>query len=177
MSIGPLQVLVIGFEGNQFTGKILPELQAVRQKGIIRLLDLVFVAKDETGKVEAVEVSDITGDETLRLGAVLGGLLGRKAGGSAHANGGAVLKSLKAVGKTGVSISDEEIQEIGDLVPDNSSALIALIEHTWAANLHQALSDSGAMVLGQGLLELADLELINPTLAAALKGTGGTDTE
>ena len=177
MSIGPLQVLVIGFEGNQFSGTILTELQAVRQKGIIRLLDLVFVAKDEAGKVEAVEVSDITGDETLRLGAVLGGLLGVKTGGREDANGRAALKSLKAVGKTGVTISDEEIQEISDLVPDNSSALIALIEHTWATNLHKALSDSGGTVLGQGLLELSDLELINPTLAAALKGTEGTDPE
>ncbi len=175
MAIGPLQVIVIGFEGNQFTGEILPELQAVREKGIIRLLDLIFVAKDEMGNVEAIEVSDITGDEALRLGAVLGGLLGAEISEGEGANGKARLRSLKAVGEAGVALSSEEIQETANLIPDNSSALIALIEHTWAVNLQQAVSNSGGVVLGQGLLDPADLERVNPTLAAALKGEEGRE--
>ncbi|MFL5664953.1 MAG: hypothetical protein ACJ8BW_26935, partial [Ktedonobacteraceae bacterium] len=63
MTLGPLEYLVVGFEGNRFTGQILPELRAAREKGIIRVVDLFFLKKDEQGDTVAMELSDLSGEE------------------------------------------------------------------------------------------------------------------
>src|SRR5690348_17319748 len=59
MTLGPLEYLVVGFEGNRFTGKILAELRAAQEKGIIRVIDLAVIRKDEQGNVAALELSDL----------------------------------------------------------------------------------------------------------------------
>ena len=51
--MGPLEYVVIEFEGNHFTGEILPELHALRNQGVLRVVDLVFIQKDEAGNVMA----------------------------------------------------------------------------------------------------------------------------
>ena len=51
MTLGPLEYLVVGFEGNRFTGQILAELRAAQDKGIIRVIDLYAIKKDEQGNV------------------------------------------------------------------------------------------------------------------------------
>ena len=53
MTLGPLEYVVVGFEGNRFTGKILAELRAAKEKGIIRIIDLLLIMKDENGNITA----------------------------------------------------------------------------------------------------------------------------
>ncbi len=57
--IGPVEILVVGFPGNQFTGEVAPALAELVQSGLIRVIDLVFVAKDADGNVVGIELSDI----------------------------------------------------------------------------------------------------------------------
>ena len=64
MAFGPVQYFVIEFPGNQFKGDIIPALQDVISKGLIRIVDIVFVLKDEMGNVNAIEL-----DETKDMGA------------------------------------------------------------------------------------------------------------
>jgi len=79
---GPIQVFVIGFEKFNETGMILAELRRVRKRGVIRVVDLLFVQKDKRGNVSnAMHMTDLSEDERLRLGAVAGGLIGLQAGG------------------------------------------------------------------------------------------------
>lgn len=75
MTLGPLEYLVIGFEGNRFTGQILRELRAARENGIIRVVDLFLLRKDESGDVAALELSDLSSEEAEHLAPLAGELL------------------------------------------------------------------------------------------------------
>ena len=63
MTFGPMQVLVVGFDGTEFTGTIAAELRRLREHDIVRLVDLIAVRKDEAGDVTALETSDLTDAE------------------------------------------------------------------------------------------------------------------
>ena len=76
MAIGPIQLVALTFEDFHPTGDILPALQAAMKKGAIRLIDMQFVGKDEDGKLTSMEMSGISGEETIEFGAVIGGLIG-----------------------------------------------------------------------------------------------------
>src|SRR5579871_1964089 len=66
MTIGPLEFIVIGCKGHTFTREILPELSAIQENGLIRVVDLSFVRKDHTGTISVLEVHDLS-DEELTL--------------------------------------------------------------------------------------------------------------
>ena len=68
MTIGPVQLVVLGFEGNSVTGEILAELRRLRDHDVIRLIDLLFVSKDESGEVAVMEASDLTQEEAMEFG-------------------------------------------------------------------------------------------------------------
>lgn len=76
MTLGPLEYLVVGFEGNRFTGQILSELRAARDKGIIRVVDLLVIKKDDQGNITALELSDLSGEDAAALGPLAGDLMG-----------------------------------------------------------------------------------------------------
>ena len=58
MSIGPVEYIIIGFPGNQFKGEIVPELANLVQGGLIRIIDLVVISKNEAGDVLVIEVDE-----------------------------------------------------------------------------------------------------------------------
>ena len=76
MTLGPLEYLIVGFEGTRFTGRILAELRAARDKGIIRVVDLFAIKKDDQGNVTALELSDLSGEEAAELNPLAGDLMG-----------------------------------------------------------------------------------------------------
>jgi hypothetical protein len=67
MVLGPLEYLVVGFEKYRFTGQILAELRAAQEQGIIRVVDLCGIQKDEQGNVTVRELSDLSGEEATEL--------------------------------------------------------------------------------------------------------------
>ena len=87
--LGPVQVLVVGFEEGRFEGRILAELRRLRDHDIIRMIDLIFVAKDEQGDVAEVEHSDLSAAEAAEFGALAGALIGLGADGEEGAEAGA----------------------------------------------------------------------------------------
>src|SRR2546423_15583153 len=88
MEFGPVQMLVVGFEHGKFEGEILAELKRLREQDIIRLVDLLFVNKDDDGVITAVELSDLSQEESMEFGALAGALVGLGAGGEAAAEAG-----------------------------------------------------------------------------------------
>ena len=92
---GPILVFVIGFEKFEATGQIMTELRRVRKRGVIRLVDLLFVQKDQQGNVSSsMHMTDLSEAERERLGAVAGGLIGLRAGGLEGASEGIELGAL-----------------------------------------------------------------------------------
>jgi len=101
MTLGPLEYVLIGFEGNRFTGQILPELVAARDKGIIRVIDLLLILKDEQGNTAVMELSDLNSEETERLGPIAGDLL--------------------------EVLEQDDVEAVAGYLPNNSSAALLLI--------------------------------------------------
>ena len=76
MAIGPVQMLVLGFQDPNFTGEIIAELQRLKEQDIVRLIDAMAVQKDANGEITALQISDLSPEEAQEFGAVVGALIG-----------------------------------------------------------------------------------------------------
>ena len=140
MTLGPLEYILIGFEGNRFTGQILPELRAARDKGIIRVIDLLLILKDEQGNTAVMELSDLSSEELEQLGPIAGDLL--------------------------EVLEQDDVEAIASNIPNNSSAALLLIEQTWAVGLKKAIMNAGGIPLAGGLVAPAVVQMLEAELAA-----------
>lgn len=120
MALGPVDVYIIGFPGNKFTGRIAPAMMELVENGTIRIIDLCFVMKDADGVVTTLEAADI--DEA---GVAFVGIDIAQPGALGH----------------------EDAEEVSDDLPPNSSALLVAIENLWAAKLVDALQAADAVVI------------------------------
>jgi hypothetical protein len=140
MAIGPVEYVVLGFPGNQFTGAVAPALAELSQNGTIRILDLVFIAKDAEGEIVAVEAEEHAESEAfMGLEGEIGGLL-----------------------------SLEDIEHAAEELEPGSSAALLIWEDTWAAPLADALRDSGGVLIEGGRIphDLIEAALADATAAS-----------
>jgi uncharacterized membrane protein len=133
---GPVEVAVISFEGNRFKGEIAPALEEIVDRGIIRIVDLVFVTKDGAGRVRNFEVDDT---ETGAAGAM----------------------SPLAHEIAGL-LSEDDIREIGERLQPNSSAAMIVFEHAWLRRLKEAILNANGRLVAQ---ERIPLEVVERALA------------
>ena len=167
-TIGPLQLTVIGFDSSSVTSEIVEKLRAVRENGSIRVIDLLFVAKDEGGRITTMETTDLTKEEAMHFGAVIGGLIGLGAAGEAGAVAGA-LEGAFAVAERDLGLSSSDIKLLADDLPSGSSALIVLFEHIWALELKEAIINANGVLLAQGLISPEALMGVGEELAACVE--------
>ena len=140
MTLGPLEYVLIGFEGNRFTGQILPELRAARDRGIIRVIDLLFILKDQNGNTAVMELSDLSDEEAEQFGPIANDLL--------------------------EVLAQDDVEAVADQIPNNSSAGLMVIEHTWAVSLKEAIMNAGGIPLAGGLVAPAVVQMIEAELEA-----------
>jgi uncharacterized membrane protein len=126
MAVGPVSILTIQFSENNFRGEILAALYDLVKNGIVRVIDAVVVAKDQEGKVAAQEVNQLAP-------AVV-----------------AIFNPLDAE-VTGL-LSYGDIEEIGAMLENNSSAGVLALEHIWADKLAQAIINANGKVVTNQLL-------------------------
>lgn len=158
MPVGPVQVLVIGFDEPEFTGKIRAELDRLRESDIVRLIDAIVVRKDDDGNIERVQMSDITTEEAEELGAMAGALIGLGYGGDEESmEAGALLGA--AEGSDG-HLLDEDVWYLDDVIPNGSAAAIALLEHRWAIPLGEAVRAESGFHLADAWVHPEDLVTI-----------------
>lgn len=155
MEFGPVQMLVLEFDSDRLRGEILPELERLREKDIIRLVNLVLVEKDDAGEVRALETSDLAVDEAMEYGAVVGALIGFGAAGEAGATAGAAA-GAEAAPDSGL-VDSGDVWYVADVIPPGSVAAIALIEHRWAIPLRDAVARAGGMALADEWIHPGDL--------------------
>jgi uncharacterized membrane protein len=156
MEFGPVQMLVVGFENGKFSGEILAELRRLREHDIVRLVDLLFVAKDEGGEIEAIEHSDLADDEAEAFGALTGALVGMGAAGMEGAEAGAA-QGAAAVDERGSVMDPDNVWYVADAIPPGTSAGIALLEHRWAIPLRDAIERAGGDALVDTWIHPQDL--------------------
>lgn len=142
MTLGMLQLLAVQFPGNQFRGEIVPELEAIRDKGLARIVDLAFVYKDENGTAATVLFKDLSEEQRVQFGLSSPNLIDQEP----SAEEAAVLGE-------GFGITDEDVDEIANEVPANSSVLIILAEHLWSLPLKQAIINANGQMIGNWIIQ------------------------
>lgn len=157
MSIGPIQTVVIGFPTtDRFEGRIAEELGLLSDIGLIRIINAVFVTRQDDEAV-LLQVSDLDDEQREMLGAAVGAVVGLVAGGQEGAEAGAV---AGAMATEGTGVAGALAEDILDELPDGTAALVLVVEHRWLIPLRDAVRDAGGVVLARqtvGLEELAAL--------------------
>lgn len=121
---GPIDFIVVGFEGNNFNGSILKALDDAVSKEIINVIALAIVTKDKDGSVTKLGAAD-AGDDT-------------------------VVEFAEQHDADDGLVSQEDIDEVADLLENNTSAGLLVIEHLWAKPLKKALIDANGVLVADG---------------------------
>ena len=146
--IGPVQVVVVGFEHPTFSGDVLAEFTRLRSAGIVRLVDLLLVSRTEDGTIQTVDALD---GAPADLGGLAAALLGKSEDGD--------------VSNESRQSSNGSTWSLTDAIPAGGTAAVALIEHTWAAPLREAIRRTGGTPLDETWLAREDVELLQALIA------------
>jgi hypothetical protein len=144
VTLGPLEYVVIGFTGNNFDGSIAREIEKVVENKTIRLIDVVFVAKDADGETMILELDNKDDPRFAQFAALLADSM--------------------------ALLTPEDLVQIGESLPDNTSGLILLFEHRWAEDLKSALLAAGGFLVARETIPpevLAEVSAELDALAAA----------
>jgi hypothetical protein len=133
---GPIDYIIVGFEGNKFDGSILKTIGGAIDKGIVDLIALAIISKDAQGNISMIDIANL--------------------GDSYAVNFAAKYK------KKSDSITQEDINEMSDLLENNTSAGLLIIEQLWAKPLKKALLDAHGVLVAEGR--------IHPEAAEELEG-------
>jgi len=156
MSIGPVQLLVLGFEHPEFHGEIIAELERLKESDTVRVIDSLAVHKDAGGDIEVVHLSTLSKEEAIELGSKVGALVGLGIEGEEGMRAGAEAGAESAA--DGVSVfSDEDAWDVIEEIPNDSAAALILLEHHWAVPLRDAIADAGGFRIGDGFISPLDL--------------------
>ena len=133
--LGPIDYIVVGFEGNNFDGSVLQELEKASDSGVIRVVDLLFVMKDSEGSLAIAEVRDQP--EELK-------------------------QSLAKLGFNDDMplLTEDDLFKIAESLDNDTSAGVLVIEHLWAKGLKKALMDKGAKLLDEGRIHPEAIDAI-----------------
>ena len=141
--LGPLEAVIIEFEGNRFRGEITPILQEIVDQGIIRIIDLTFIKKDDSGKVEVFELSELDPEEAAVFGPAI--------------------KDFQEL------FSEEDVVAVGETIANNTSVALLLFEHAWATKLKEAiLGANGRLILDERIPPEVVSELIGEITASTI---------
>ena len=147
MTLGPLEYLMVAFEGNKFSGEVLAALHDAQDKGTIRVIDMILIKKDEQGNLSSFELSELSEEEARPFGFLAGGLMS--------------------------IFEPDDVELTAAAMPNNSAAGLLLIEDVWAIPLKEALLRAGAVARTGGLLAYEVQQSIEAEVEAnaAEKGT------
>jgi len=168
LATGPIHKLIVQFDANRFKGEILPELDRLKELGIIRVIDLLAVRKDAEGRLTVISSSDLGLDEAREFGATIGSLIGLGAAGREGSQEGAIVGAEALA--DGHLFDPSDAPRLAALIPNNSSVAIALLEHRWAIPLRDAITKAGGSVVDDAWLGAEDLIAIGLRSAATTNG-------
>jgi uncharacterized membrane protein len=144
MSYGPIEYLIVGFPGNKFKGEIIPALAELVENNTIRILDLVFIAKDEEGNVAAMELTELDPEDEA-----------------------AAMSDISEV-DAGL-LNEDDIQLAAESLENNSSAGLLVFENVWAARFAEAVRNADGRLLAN---ERIPHDVVEAALAYAAEGSG-----
>ena len=157
MSIGPVQLIVLGFNKPDFKGEVLEELGRLRDNDVVRVIDSLTVYKDKDGNVASLEASQLDDADRREFGAYVGALIGFGAAGEEGAEVGAALGAEAAADDD--SMLDDALDVLAEIPPDSAAAIL-LIEHRWAIPLRDAVYRANGFPVASTFVTPIDLVAI-----------------
>ncbi|HEX8347992.1 MAG TPA: hypothetical protein VF657_25140 [Actinoplanes sp.] len=168
MAIGPVQLIVLGFNHPNFHGEVIAELEKLRRSDTVRVIDALAVYKDARGEIEVEHLSNLSTEEAVELGSMIGALIGLGIDGETGMDAGAAAGAEAAA--SGVrAFSEDDAWDILAEIPDDSAAAVLLIEHNWAVPLRDAIARAGGYRISDGFISPFDLVAIGMATAAEAK--------
>src|SRR3954465_2093246 len=157
MAIGPVQLIVLGFENPDFHGEVIAELERLRESDTVKVIDALAVYKDAEGELEVEHLSNLTEQEAIELGSKIGALVGLGVGGEEGLAAGAAA-GAEAAAADGIHVfDDEDAWDVLEDIPNDSAAALVLLEHHWAVPLRDAIMRAGGFRLSDGFISPLDL--------------------
>ena len=141
MTLGPLEYLVIGFEGNKnFDGSIAKEIERVVEKGIISLVDVVFIGRADNGDAVVLELDNKDDPRYAAFAPLLKNTMGL--------------------------FTAEDVSDVARSMPPGTSGLILLFEHRWAVDVKEALGRAGGFLVSRTVIPPEIVEEVAQELEA-----------
>jgi len=169
MAIGPVQLIVLGFDEPNFHGEVIAELERLRESDTIRVIDSLVVYKDAEGELEVEHLSNLTEEEAIELGTKIGALIGLGIKGEEGMEVGAEAGAEAAA--EGIHVFPEEGEwDVLEDIPNNTAAALVLIEHHWAVPLRDAVMRAGGFRIADGFISPDDLVAIGLMAADEVEG-------
>lgn len=157
MAIGPVQLLVIGFDRPDFHAEVIRELERLRESGAVRVIDALAVHKDTDGRIEVHHLSNLTKEEAIELGSKVAALVGLGIEGEEGLHAAAEIGAADAAAR-GIEVFDDEAQwDVIAEIPNDSAAALILLEHHWAVPLRDTIANAGGYRIADGMISPYDL--------------------
>lgn len=140
-AFGPMELFVLGFEGNRFNGDITPALLDLVDRGIVRIVDLAIVVKDEQGDALILEMQEMSAEIAAAMTRLAGDITGL--------------------------LSEADLMELADDMKPNSTVAVFLCEHIWATAFATAVRGAGGVLV---LSERIPGDVVDAARATLLAG-------
>lgn len=138
-TVAPVDLVVLEFPGSTFTGDIAPALADLTDSGIIRILDMIIIARSDDGSITAIELTDLDDAVTARFDAI--------------------------DGEAGGLLSDDDIAAAGAAIAPGTTAAVIVWRNVWADRLNSAVAESGGRVVAHDRLDAETVSLALDDLA------------
>ena len=159
MAIGPVQLIVLGFNHPDFHGEVIAELERLHENGMVRVIDSLAVYKDADGDLEVEHLSNLTQEEAIELGSKIGALIGLGIAGEEGMEAGAEAGAEQAA-EEGINVFGGDEWDVLEDIPNDSAAALILLEHHWAVPLRDAIARAGGFRVSDGFISPLDLVAI-----------------
>jgi uncharacterized membrane protein len=158
MAIGPVQLVVLGFNHPNFHGEVIEELERLHSAGTVNVIDSLAVYKDAQGGMEVMHLSNISKEEAIELGSKVGALIGLGIEGEEGALIGAEAGAEAVAEGDGFDVfDDDKAWDVLAEIPNDSAAALILLEHKWAIPFRDAVMKAGGFPISSGFISPLDL--------------------
>jgi hypothetical protein len=140
MTLGPLEYSVFGFEGNNFDGSIAREIAKVVENGTIALVDVVFIGRDGDGHPVILELDNKDDPRFAGFHGLVSGRMGL--------------------------FTPEDLMQIAEELPEQTSGLVLLFEHRWAIGIKEAMQKAGGFLVARSVIPPEVVEEVSAELDA-----------
>jgi uncharacterized membrane protein len=162
-------MIALGFpEVDKLKGDVLKEIFRLSEAKIIRVIGLLAIVKDKKGDIEAVQITELSDEDRIKLGAGIGALVGLGAAGKEGAMAGAKADAERVASKE-FGLSKERIMAIAKDIPKDKAAGFVLFEHLWAKKLKDLVRKQDEVVLAEGFIQLEALVALGSEMAEGAK--------